>query len=468
MKNIGSKNTVLLIATLSSFLTPFMGSSINIALPSMGIEFNADAVLLGWVSTSFLLGAAIFLVPFGRLADIYGRKKIFLYGMIIYSIASILCALASDVISLIIFRVFQGTGCSMIFGTGIAMLTSVYPASERGKVMGINATAIYLGLSIGPFAGGLLTQYIGWRSIFLVTVAIGIIVISLVSIKLKTEWADARGENFDLTGSIMYCFSMVSIMFGFSKATKPLGVLLIILGFIGMFFFIRWELKEPHPVLHMDLFFNNRVFAFSNIAAFINYSVTFAVGFLLSLYLQYVKGFSPQNSGLVLIVQPLVMTLLSPYAGRLSDRIEPRLVSSAGMALTVAGLFLLVFLNGGSSIFFITVSLFLFGLGFALFASPNTNAVMSSVEKKFYSVASATLGTMRLTGQMFSMGIAMLMFALCIGNVHITPENHNSFILSIRITMIIFAVMSFFGIFASLARGRIRGSSSHSISGDMR
>ncbi|MCD6449978.1 MAG: MFS transporter [Thermotogaceae bacterium] len=206
----------------------------------------------------------------------------------------------------------------------------------------------------------------------------------------------------------------------------------------------------------MKLFINNRVFAFSNLAALINYSATFAVGFLLSLYLQYMKTLGPQSAGLILVAQPIMMAIFSPFAGRLSDRFEPRVIASAGMALTAVSLSLFIFLNEKTGLEYIIASLILLGFGLALFSSPNANAVMSSVERKFYGVASAMLATMRLVGQMLSMGITMMIFAIYIGKVQITPQYFSLFLTSLRISFIIFAVLCFGGIFASLARGKVR------------
>lgn len=449
------KRSALLAATLASFLTPFMGSSVNIALPSIGREFAMDAVLLSWVATSYLLAAAMFLVPFGRIADIHGRKRIFTYGILVYTVSSLLSAISTSAIMLICFRVLHGIGSAMIFGTGVAILTSVFPPRERGKALGINVAAVYLGLSLGPFLGGFLTQYLGWRSIFLVNVPLGLIVIAVV-LKLKGEWAEAKGEKFDFTGSVIYSITLVAIIYGISLLPAMRGGLLIMIGVLGISAFVKWEMKVESPVFNMNLFRNNTVFALSNLAALINYSATFAVGFLLSLYLQYVKGFAPQNAGLVLVSQPVIMAIFSPFAGRLSDRVEPRIVASIGMALTTAGLFLLSFLNEKTALEFLLASLILLGFGFALFSSPNTNAVMSSVEKRYYGVASATLGTMRLTGQMLSMGIAMMIFAIYIGRVQITPEYYPLFLKSMKSAFIISAVLCFGGIFASLARGKVR------------
>jgi len=408
------------------------------------------------VATAYILAAVIFLVPFGRIADIYGRKKIFTCGILTYTIASLLSAISTSATMLISVRVLQGIGGAMIFSTGVAILTSVFPPQERGRVLGINAAAIYTGLSVGPFVGGLLTQYLGWRSIFWINVPLGLFIIALVYWKLKGEWAEARGEKFDVTGSIIYGLMLISIMYGFTLLPELTGTVLILAGALGIIAFIKWENKVEHPVLHIDLFRNSRVFALSNLAALINYSATFAVGFLLSLYLQYIKNLTPQNAGLVLVAAPVVQAISSPFAGRLSDKIEPRIVSSAGMGLTVIGLILFIFLDETTSLWFIIAGLIILGLGFAFFASPNTNAIMSSVNKRFYGVASATLATTRQLGMMFSMGMVMMIFALYLGRVQITPEYYPAFLSSVNMAFSISAALCFGGIFASLARGKVR------------
>lgn len=456
MNTPANKKVVLLITTMSSFLAPFMGSSVFIGLPSIGKDFGMDVVLLSWVSLSYLLAAAMFLVPFGRIADIYGRKRIFKYGITIDIIASLLLAFSFNETELIILRVFQGIGAAMIFGTSIAILTSVYPPGERGKALGITVAGVYLGLSLGPVIGGFLTQYFSWRSIFLSYVPLELIIIVLTFWKLEGEWADAKGEKLDVIRSALYGFSLVALMYGFSLLTEIRGAWLILISITGLAVFVRWEMRVKNPVLDTHLFRNNSVFTFSILAALINYSATFAVGFFLSLYLQDVKGLSPWSAGLVMVSQPIVMTVFSPLAGRLSDRIEPRTVASTGMAFTTLGLLLFSFLNEETALEYIVASLIIIGFGFALFSSPNTNAVMSSVEKKFYGVASATLGTMRLTGQMLSTGIATLILTIYVGNVRIAPENHPLFLGSEKTAFLVFAVLCFAGIFASLARGKVR------------
>jgi EmrB/QacA subfamily drug resistance transporter len=459
MDDGSTKRITLLVVTAGAFLTPFDVSSVNVALPSIGKEFSMDAISLSWVATAYLLASAIFLVPFGRIADIHGRKRIFTIGILTFTLASFSMVISQSAIVLVVFRIIQGIGAAMLFGTGAALLTSVFPAKERGKVLGIFVDSVYLGLSTGPFLGGFLTLHFGWRSIFLVNVPLGLMLVALASLKMKGEWAEAKGEPFDLTGSIVYCLGLIAIMYGFSSFSLLPAILsagLILSGSLGILAFIKWEMKIEYPVLNINLFRNNRAFAFSNLAALINYSATYAVTFFLSLYLQYIKTLDPQSAGLILVSQPIAQAICSPFAGRLSDRIEPRIIASMGMALNVLGLFLLVFLGGNTSLEFIIVALILLGIGIALFQSPNVNAAMGSVEKRFYGVSSGILATMRSTGQMFSMGITVLIFAIHIGHVQITPEYYPAFLRSMRSAFIFFAVLCSGGVFASFTRGKVR------------
>lgn len=449
------KTSVLLVAVISAFLTSFMGSAINLALPSIGSEFDAGAILLSWTATAYLLSSAVFLVPFGRLADIYGRKRIFLLGMLIFTISSFLTSIVPGIYYLIFCRVFQGMGSSMIFVTGLAIVTSVFPIKERGWAIGYSIAAVYTGLSFGPFAGGMLTEYLGWRSIFVFTGVSGIAGVWLIMKKIKGEWSESAGEEFDLKGSVIYGLSLSLLIFGFTLLPSIHGFILLVSGVAGIILFIVFELKIPFPVMQLGLFRNNPQFAWSNVAALINYSATFAVGFILSLYLQYIKDFSARDAGFILVSQPIVMAVVSPFAGRLSDRIEPRLLVTAGMSLNSLGLFLLAFVNS-MSIPQIISTLILLGIGFGLFSSPNSNAIMSAVNKKFYGIASGTLSTMRLVGQMFSMGLIMLIISLNIGREPVTASNSMEFLQSVRISFLIFSILCFTGIFASYARGNLR------------
>jgi EmrB/QacA subfamily drug resistance transporter len=449
------KRIVLLVAAMASFLTPFMGTSVNIALPSIGREFSADAVTLSWITTAYLLTAAMFLVPLGRVADITGRRRVFLLGMIGYTAVSGLCALARSEHMLIALRAMQGFTDAMMFGTSLAIVTSIYPPQQRGRALGITVAAVYSGGALGPFVGGLLTQQAGWRSIFVLTAALGLVVVALTLWKMRGEWAEARGQKMDYIGSLLYGAALLGVMYGFRLMPSLNGLWLIIAGTILLGGFVLRERRIDYPVLNVSLFRRNATFALSNLAALINYAATYAVSFLLSLYLQYVKGLAPRTAGILMLSQPVIMAVFSPLAGRLSDKIEPRLLASAGMAMTTAGLVLFSFLGSSSSLAEIVAILVLSGLGFALFSSPNTSAIMGSVERRFYAVASATTGVMRLIGQMLSMGIAALIIAVMVGQVQITPERYPEFLHAFRLGLIVFALLCAAGLVASMSRGTL-------------
>jgi EmrB/QacA subfamily drug resistance transporter len=441
------------VAIGASFITPFMASSINIALPAIGTQFAADAVTLSWVATSYLLAAAMFLVPFGRFADITGRKRVFVFGLVVYIIASLFCAFSNTIESLIAMRVLQGIGASMIFGTGVAILVSVFPASEKGKVLGLNVTAVYIGHSLGPTLGGLITKNLGWRSVFLAIIPIGLVALILATTILDREWADAEGEGFDIVGSVLYGGMLVLVMYGLS--VFPNGIHFVLGGIVLSIVFIAWELRNQSPVLDIGLFVGNRTYAISNLAALLNYAATFGVGFLMSLFMQYVMGMDSQEAGLILVFQPIFQALFSPLAGRLSDRIQPVIVASSGMGLTALSLFFFALIDSQTKILSIIANLILLGSGLALFSSPNVNAVMSSVSRKCFGVASATVSTMRLVGQMSSMALITLIFNLIIGRVQITPAVTPALIVSTQTIFLIFAVLCILGTFASGVRGRV-------------
>ena len=450
----GAKRTVLVAATMGSFLAPFMTTSVNVALPAIGTEFDAGAHLLSWIAMTFLLASAVFLVPLGRLADLKGRRRVFTSGLLLFALASAACGLTPSVWLLLVFRILQGVGGAMMFGTGVAMVSSAYPVSERGGAIGVTVGAAYIGMSFGPAAGGLVTFYAGWRALFFLNAVLSAAVFFLVRGKIKTEWAEAKGEPFDFPGALSYGLALLLFMYGLSLLPGGTGFLLSASGLLLGLGFVLWELKTPYPVFAVSLFKGNRTFLFSNAAAFINYSATFGVGFLLSLYLQYVKDLPSREAGAVLMAQPVMQALFSPLAGRLSDRLGARLLATSGMACTAGGLFLLVFVDAATGLPYIAFSLAFLGFGFALFSSPNTTAIMSSVEKRSYGLASASVGTMRLTGQMFSLGLVQLLFSLLMGSGKIGPDLVPGFLAALKAAFGIFTVLCVLGIGASLARGR--------------
>ncbi|MEG1865578.1 MAG: MFS transporter [Bacteroides sp.] len=447
------KRSVLLISCLAAGLVPFMGSSINLSLPQIAREYNMSSIGQSWILTSFLISSAIFQVPFGRLSDMVGRKRIFAYGLLLVSLSSAACILPYGGAFLIGCRVFQGIGSAMSFSTGMAILTAVFEPHERGKAMGIQVAVVYLSLALGPSLGGFMMAQWGWHSIFYATTAVSLLAYLGSRMVLKEQEKEAKGEPFDVLGTVLFSLALLMLIYGFTILPSLLGFGLIMIGSVLFAGFIRYEKQLAHPVLNVRLFFTNRQFTLSSTAAFINYATTFPIAFFMSLYLQEVKGMEVQYAGLLLIIQPSVQALLSPIAGRLSDRISAHYLASAGMGLLATGLLCIgLFITPDSPVAFIVVILVLFGIGFAAFSSPNTNAIMSSVEKRDYSTASATTGTMRLTGQAFSMGLTTLVIALFLGKERVSPELSAPFMQAMHVVFLLFAAISAVGIYASLAR----------------
>ncbi len=449
-----NKNIVLIVATTAAFILPFLVAAVNVALPDMGRQFDMEAVVMSWVSTSYFLAIAMVQVPFGRLSDIYGRKKLFIIGLVVSTLASFLGGFANSVPMLLIARSFQGFGSGMTFNNSVAILTSVFPPEERAKAIGISQSGTYLGLSLGPLMGGLMTEHLGWQSIFLLSGGLGIFLVLLVFYGLRGEWREAKGEKFDITGSITYIISIALFMYGFSNLPTLSGIILFLAGTLGLAFFVWWETRVSSPVFELTLFRRNRVFLFSNLAALITYISTFAVNFLLSLYLQYNKSMQPDEAGGVLVVSSILMTIFTVLSGYISQKYKPRLVATAGMALNCIAVLMLVFLNDDTSLGYIITVLAIYGTGIGLFVSPNTNIIMGSVEKRALGVASGTLGTMRTSGMMLSMGITMILFSLYIGQEEITPVYYPQFLASVRVGYIIFTTLGFGGLIAQMIARR--------------
>ncbi|MGB9978970.1 MFS transporter [Methanobacterium sp.] len=458
MKDNGLKNIVLITVALGSFLVPFMGTSLNIALPSIGADFALNAILLSWIPTAFILANAALILPFGRLADIHGRKKIFTYGVIIFTFASFLAAISPSGILLLIFVFLQGIGCSMIFGTGVALISSAFRERERGRAYGIYVASVYTGIFSGLILGGFLIQQFGWRTIFIFNIPFGILILSILLSKFKSDWAGSKGENFDFIGSILFIFTMAVLMQGFSTLPNgATGTYLILIGLLGTIVFIKHENRLKYPLLRISIF-KNTFFTISIISILIINLGTSAMTYLLSLYLQYLKLLSPNAAGIILVLQPLSVAVLSPFAGRISDKVETRTITSIGMAITTIGLSLFIFLNENTPLYIIILGLVLVGTGLALFSSPATTASMSSVSKSIYGTASATVSTMVFTGQLLSMGVVLLIFAVYLGNVQITFQYYMTFLKSLNTAFLVYTAVCFAAIFALILMGKNKNS----------
>ncbi|HEX9453337.1 MAG TPA: MFS transporter [Candidatus Binatia bacterium] len=458
-----SKRIALIVATFGSFMTPFDGSVVTLALPSIGNDLGGDVVSLGWIATAYVLGLTVCVVPFGRLADIRGRGRIYAIGVGLFTLASALCGLAPSLHVLIVMRIVQGIAAAMMAGNSIALLTSVFPANERGKILGINTATVYIGLSVGPSLGGLLVQHLGWRSVFYVNVPIGIIVVLLALFKLQRDKVDAKAERLDPLAILTYGAALSMIVIGLTLSEGRFSappIALLLAGGTLLALFIFSQSRAATPLLDLKLF-KNIPFAFSTLTALLNYGSVFGVGFILSLYLQLVPGFSASEAGLIMLVQPIMMALFSPLGGRLSDRIEPRIVSSIGMSIVALAMFSLSRLGAASPWWDIAARLMVLGLGYAFFSSPNTNAAMSSVDRRQYGIAAAILSTLRFTGQAISLAVSTSVLSANLGGIAVSKRSAGqlpvaAFMNGMRTALLLLTAICAAGIVTSLIRGKIR------------
>lgn len=448
--------SIMAIVATTSFMGTFLISSVNIALPAIEKSFSLNAVALSWVITSFLLSTAMFLLPFGRWGDLTGIRRLFNTGIVLFTLSSLACGFAPSGMWLIIFRFIQGIGAACSSTTGPAILVSSFSPQHRGRVLGFSVSAVYLGLAFGPFAGGYITQFLGWRAIFYISAVLGILTTAIALKFLGKDEVNGNAEKkIDLKGTIFYMIGLVTLVFGSSRIPSVTGWTMMATGIIALLVFWWLESKSAFPVFDTRLFTRNRLFAFSNLAALVNYSATFAIVFLLSLYLQKIAGLNPRSAGTILVAQPAVMALFSPIAGRLSDRIQPRYLATAGMSMCTIGLAAFALLSATTPVWLIILLLLWVGLGFALFSSPNMNTIMSAVNRSQYGLASGTSATMRVVGQIVSMTIATLFFSAFLGSQSVAMVPDHLFIAAVRWGFLTFSIVSVAGIYFSFNRGKI-------------
>jgi len=450
-----SRSATLLVVCVAHFLMPFMMSAVGIALPTIGREFNATALQLGLVETVYVLSAAIFLLAMGRLGDIHGRRRIFQWGIVLFTLMGGALSQAWSIESLITMRFLQGMGGSMVMATTFAIVVSVFPPQERGKALGLAVASVYAGISCGPFFGGMLISAFGWRSIFYLAIPLGLITYLTSLVKLRGEWADAKGEPFDWRGGLVYAIGILLLICGASNLDRGAWAwALVSAGVLGLSGFLYLESRIEYPLLNINLLRHNRIFALSNLAALLNYAATFGVTFFLSLYLQYVKGMSARDAGMLLMLQPVTQALLSPLCGRLSDRYPAARVATGGMFLCATGVAFAAGLDRQSSLPSVGLVLMFLGLGFALFSSPNISIIMGSVEPRYLGIASSLNSSVRTLGMMGSMTIITVIFSVTMAGHAVTVETIPQFLTSMRIALLLFCVICLAGIFCSSARLR--------------
>jgi MFS family permease len=303
--------------------------------------------------------------------------------------------------------------------------------------------------------GGLVVDALGWRAAFVLQVPMAVLVLALGIFVIREEWRTDDAPRFDAPGALRWLTSIALLCLGISWLPQWQAGVIIVGGLLVMALFFIHARRVSDPLWEVDLFFTHRVFRLSSLASLLMYTATYAIVVLMSLYLQTIQSYSAAQAGMILMIQPLIMALLSPVAGRMSDRVEPRVLASAGMVVTALGLLMLSHLQIGSSLMYIVAALVLTGTGFSLFSSPNINAIMSSVESRHSGSASSAVATMRLLGQLSSMVLVTLSIALIMGNTPVSPETAPQLARAVDLSFTLGALLCIPGILLSLARGRL-------------
>lgn len=450
-----SATMILLTVCIAQFMAPFMLTSIGVALPSLGRDLGASAVEIGLVEQFYLLSLAMFMLTFGRLGDIVGQRIMFLVGLVIFTLFTCLLGFATGISMVVVLRLLQGIGASMVLSGSMALVAAAFPPALRARKIGLVSACTYAGLSSGPLIGGYITLHFGWRYVFLTAVPIGVTAILTCVFGMKGIERNARGERMDWPGSAMYALGVGCIMTGAAHARQAvIGVPLLIIGVLGLAIFLWMERRSESPLLDVRLLSGNRYFTLSCLAALGNYAATFGIIFFMSLYLQYAKGLTARQAGFIILVQPLMQVLTSPLAGRLADRFRIAVLATSGMLISAAGLLLAAAtLSVHTPLWLVAAELMLIGAGFGIFITPNTTAIMDSVQQRQFGVASGMIGAMRTLGMAASLTTITLIFSLFLGDQPVTTANLPRFMLSMRTALVAFSVFSCLAMLLSISRG---------------
>lgn len=468
--NLPSKWAVLAILAIGIFMATLDSSIVNISLPTIALYFQVPlSGTVEWVIIAYLVVIAGMLLTIGRLADITGRKTLWVAGLVIFTLGSATCGAAPALPILIIARAFQGLGGALVMSVSPAMLTGAFPAQERGRALGMNAVFVALGTSIGPTLGGVITANFSWRWIFYVNVPLGVLGVTASLLVLRERHTRVSGR-FDPLGAFLLAVGLVALTLGLSFG-QEWGwrswelILTLVISMLAFVLLVIAEQRVGDPVIDFSLL-RNRVFVSANVSLIMSFLAIFAVSFMLPFYLEELRSFSVVESGLLLSPLPLAIALIAPFSGALADHIGTRWLAAIGLGIACLGLLLISQLNAHSSVADIIWRLVVTGVGQALFQSPNNSALMGSAPRKRQGVAAGFLATGRVMGQSVSVALAGAIFTSLGGSIAgaLLVRHHVSHALALVLqqtfteafhtTFIACACIAALGVFTSLVRGR--------------
>ena len=451
------ETVVIFVSFITSFFAVFLSAGIVLGVPSIANEFGMNNIIQNWIPTIALLVIAVFTLPAGQISGKFGVKKSLIAGVIVFIIASVGCCISFSTESFLIFRVMQGIGIAFLNVSAMAMVVKAVKPQNRGKALGFTVTGIYLAGSLSPVLCGFLVYNMGWRAMFYFVIPFLLLCLVLMMWKIPGDWKTYENNKIESVGYILYGIGILLFIYGFTNLINIQGIISVVVGFILLVIFAYWEVKVDSPAFNMALF-KNMKFTSSNVAALCSYLAIAAITTILNYHFQYVRGWNAQLSGLMLIITPIIMAIMAPNAGKLSDKIHPQKLAAIGMSIATITLVILIFLDANTPIYLIVIAMILQGIGMGMFTTPNTNAIMSSVPPNETPNASAAQSAMRTIGQTMSLGLLTLIFAWIMGSLKLTPQYAGMIVQASQIICLICTIICIIAIFASLVGIRSKDS----------
>ncbi|MDR2054901.1 MAG: MFS transporter [Desulfovibrio sp.] len=451
-----SHRRLIFAVCTAQFFMPFMMAGVNTVLPPLGVSLNASARELSLVGTFYSLGLVVFQLAAGRLGDIWGRRRVFMWGVALFALAGGALGFVSSVPLFLALRFMQGMGGALFNASGLALLASASSPDRRALYLGFSTTAVYAGIACGPPVAGFVTGAFGWRWLFFGNALTMFAAFLIMKYCVKLEWRTAEGQPFDLRGCAVYALAMTALTFGASElAHRPL-VAGLLMGLFALLLpsFVFCELKTGYPLLDVRFLARQRVFALSSLAAFVNYSSFFGMVFFFSLFLQTGHGLSVHRAGLLLAVQPLAQLLATPLTARLCMVWDAGKLSALGVAFCGMGLIAAAFLDLAAPLWHLAAAQCLLGCGISLFSLPNTTIMLESAGQDHVGQASGLTGAMRNAGQLFNMVVVTITLSVFLGHDSVTSENFSIFLDCMRVDLVIFGVLNLLAVGCALARNR--------------
>jgi EmrB/QacA subfamily drug resistance transporter len=415
MKKLEYKWVALAVTTIGSLMVAIDSTIVILALPNMLQDLHSNLVRMTWIIIGYLLVSTVLLLTFGRMADMFGRVRLYNLGFVIFTVGSVLCGLSQTDTMLIAARILQGGGGAMLSANAMAIITEVFPPEQRGQAMGINAITWGAGSILGPVLGGVILASASWRWIFFINLPIGIVATLAAYLLLHDIAPNPRGERFDLLGALLFSAGLIALLLALTGGIgagwlSPSILTLFAVAVVALVAFYFWERHVAHPMLDLRLF-ENRRYGFSVAAAALQSLAVFAVNFLLIFYLQGVRGYSPLTSAFLILPMPLVSAIVGPLSGRWADRAGGTVPATVGLVVQALSLVALAFLTPTTPYPVLALTLMCMGLGTGIFWSPNTSTTMGAAPRNRLGVASATLNTMRNVGMVLSFAVALAVAA---------------------------------------------------------